>query len=148
MLILVLFDDVFDEFLDLITDVDLLKMLPEDVRALGVGYLKRASIRFKECKKMESINIVEKRFDDDLTLEEITILANLMVVEWLKPIINNIKVMEPVMTTRDYQAFSKANHIDKLMKLKNDTMYESGRMIQNYSQYEHGKEYFGDTDEN
>ena len=122
-----------NSFLNKITDDFLLTMDDEDLQELIDMYRFSANIRFKQCNKLMDRDEDLRQYNQALTDEEIEILANLMVLEWLKPLINSIEVLKQGMSTKDYQMFSQANHLKELMVLRKETNAEINRLIVSYT---------------
>lgn len=127
------YSDVDNVFLNKITDDLLLTLESEDVESLLSRYRKSASVKFKKCKKLSDRDEVLKQYVQTLTDEEIEILANLMVIEWLRSKINSIEILKQTMSTRDYSMYSQANHLDSLIRLKQSTTAEIDSMIVSYT---------------
>jgi hypothetical protein len=115
------YDVIHNRFLGKISDYLLMNMESPDVAELLDGYMVGALVQFKQCSKLSNRDSVARIFNDDLTDEEIEILSNLMVLEWLKPIVNNVEELKNRFSTKDYQFFSPANLLDKLITLRKDT---------------------------
>ncbi len=122
-----------NSFLNKITDDLILTMTGEEIQCMIDAYRVSASTKFKQCNKLSNRDDDLKQYNQTLTDEEIEILANLMVLEWLKPRINSIEVLKPSMSTKDYKAFSNAKHLDSLIKLKKETLAEIDSLIVSYT---------------
>lgn len=85
------YSEIFDYFFNKISDYDLLKNLEEkDILKLCNMYLKSSIAFFTKCKKdLSKRNDQEQMFLIELDQLEIEILASLMVIEWIKPYVNN-----------------------------------------------------------
>ncbi len=81
---------------------------------------------FKKSVVNEEGEIVEQGyFNAVLTYEEISILSNLMVVEWLtRQIMTTENTRQKVYSSSDFKVSSQANHLDKLRKLKESYIAE------------------------
>jgi len=137
------FSVIYDRFMGKISDPDLLSMFEDDMSTLLENYLIVAIVQFRQCKKGQDIDFMEKRFNESLSIEEIEIYASYMVVEWLSPMINNIQSLKPLMVTRDYQSYSQANHLSKMVDLRRDAEAKANRLMVQYSYYTNGNSYFG-----
>lgn len=120
-------------FLSKITDDMLLSMSNEGVQRLLDGFRFSAGTRFKKCQKISKRDETLRVYIETLTDEELEIMANLMVLEWIKPRVNSIELLEPIMSTKDYQTFSNANHLNALQTLLSATKREVDRMMVSYS---------------
>jgi hypothetical protein len=124
---------VDNSFLSKITDDFLLSIPDEDLQKLIDGYRNSASIKFKQCNKLSDRDDDLRQYNISLTDEEIEILANLMILEWLKPLINSIEILKQSMSTKDYKIYSQANHLNELMALKKETNAEIDKLIISYT---------------
>lgn len=68
-------------------------------------------------------------FEDDLTMEEINILAVLMMREWLQRQLTSVENIRMKYSGSDFKMASQANHLSKLISLKNN-VEEQNRHIQ------------------
>ncbi|HSH35656.1 hypothetical protein [Schnuerera sp.] len=122
-----------NSFLNKITDDLILTMTDEEIQDMIDSYRTSAGAKFKQCNKLSDRDDDLRQYNQTLTDEEIEILANLMVLEWLKPRINSIEVLKPSMSTKDYRTFSNAKHLDSLLKLKKETLAEIDSLIVSYT---------------
>ena len=122
-----------NSFLNKITDDLILTMTDEEIQDMIDSYRISAGAKFKQCNKLSDRDDDLRQYNQTLTDEEIEILANLMVLEWLKPRINSIEVLKPSMSTKDYRTFSNAKHLDSLIKLKKETLAEIDSLIVSYT---------------
>ena len=125
---------IYTSFLDKISDQYLASMVDEDLKTLLLKYLNNAVPKFHKCKNDLSQRTDENDgFVDNLTVEEIEILANLMVVEWLRPHVNNLELLKQALTPKDFKLTSQANHLKELQTLRRDTQAEISRLLVDYS---------------
>ena len=122
-----------NSFLNKITDDYLLTMTDEYLQELIDGFRISSSVKFKQCSKLSDRDDNLKQYNQTLTDEEVEILANLMVLEWLRPQINSIELLKQSMSTRDYKIYSQSRHLDSLKALKQDTMAEVDKLIVSYT---------------
>lgn len=120
-------------FISKITDNSLLTMADEFIEKTLDQYRFSAGVRFKKCKKLSDKNEELRQYNQDLTDEEIEILANYMVLEWITPRINAIRNLEPVMTTKDYKVYSNAQHLETLLKAKRDVAQDVDKLMVSYT---------------
>ncbi|MCI9976457.1 hypothetical protein JY742_10020 [Clostridioides difficile] len=122
--------EIFDIFLKQIDDDILALMIQnnkEILEELLLTYLEGATCNFDKCKKDLSIikpsveNEMNGEIKSDLDLNEKYILADEMILFWLRTKIlreDNLRVM---LTDHDYNQKSPANMLDKLLKLQEST---------------------------
>lgn len=126
------YKDIFVSFLGKISDPYLADMTDDDFDALLLKYLNSSIPKFRKCKQDLSLKD-ESGFTETLTDEEIEILANLMVVEWLRPHVNNLELLKQALTPKDFKLTSQANHLKELQTLRRDTQAEISRLLVDYS---------------
>lgn len=129
------YSSIYDEFLDRITDPDLLLLIEADEGATIQSYMEYA---VRECARYVSPTFdlsdrttveldetdsrydensddnTEPAFSDDLDNEVITMIIEYMVLAWLKPYHNNADLLRLHMNTKDFNTTSPANLIDKI----------------------------------
>lgn len=115
-------DNIFNVFLSQI-GTDIIAELPDDIaEELMLTYLNGAIQMFNTCKKDLSISFSEVEgtnvIHSDLDLDEIYILANGMIVYWLKPKIYTLEIIRMGMTDGDFSKKSTAPLLGKLIELK------------------------------
>lgn len=123
--------DIYKRFLaqigkDVISEME--QYLAEELMLI---YLEGAISMFDICEK--DLTIEDYSFKEDLTLNEQYILADGMILYWLKPKINTEKMIDLIITTSDYNIKSPANLLDKLNTLYNDSFYKFRNRINRYS---------------
>ena len=124
---------VDNSFLNKITDDLLLTMTDEYLEKTIDSFRVSASIKFKQCPSLLNRDDVLRQYNSTLTDEEVEILSNLMVLEWLKQRINSIELLKQNMSLKDYHMYSQANHLDTLLKLRKDTSSDIDRLIVSYT---------------
>ena len=130
------FHCVYDRFLSKITDDLYLELTEADTYADLLSILINAipGFEFPRCPifnynivtyaseygEGKTENLEEKRgfFNCALTAEEIDILADLMMIEWLGRQIASVENIRMKYSGSDFKFTSQANHLDKLLKTK------------------------------
>lgn len=129
---------IYEEFLDKITDPDLLLLAEDDQEATKRAYLEYAvrkcamyvAPKFDLSKRTvveitdedpslddESQMVVTQKleaFEDDLDNHVIVMLTEYMVEAWLKPYLNNADLLRLHMNTKDFNTTSPANLVEKI----------------------------------
>lgn len=105
-------------------------MIIDDLTSL----LNKAVVRFSYPR----LNLRDKddeaqEFAVDLDLEEIEILATGMVAAWARRELYNIDILTQTMTTKDYNSYSQAPHINALIRTADDADKRLKRMLIKYS---------------
>ena len=110
------YKEIFDNFKDKITDYDL-PLYTDDIQyEILCSILRKACAKFgRICKSDLSTRDDEvMSFGCDLKIEEIDILTEWMVYEWLTPYLNNIENLRNQLNTKDFSFFSPANLLEKI----------------------------------
>lgn len=111
---------------DLVLDI---QMLEEDWFML----LRSAINRFMFPRISLEFNEELQCFNEELTEQEIQVLAVFMRNEWLKRALYTYSLIRQEYSTKDFQLTSQANHMDKLKQLVELSDYECKHMINLYS---------------
>ena len=128
------FADVYERFLQKISDYSFLNLQAEQIEERLKGYLFSSIPKFKQCKKyIRDIDDVMETFNSDLDSEEKEILSHLMVVEYMMPQILTSQLMKQSLSDRDFKTYSQANQIRELINVKNEMQSEVERMIMSYT---------------
>lgn len=125
---------IYEEFLDKITDPDLLLLAEDDQEATKKAYLeyavkkcsmyvhpqfdlsKRTTVEVAVEEYDDEDPVVEEveAFEDDLDNSVIVMLTEYMVEAWLKPYLNNADLLRLHMNTKDFSTTSPANLVEKI----------------------------------
>lgn len=129
---------IYEEFLDKITDPDLLLLAEDDREATKRAYLEYAvrkcamyvAPKFDLSKRTvievadedpsldDESQIVDTQkleaFEDDLDNHVVVMLTEYMVEAWLKPYLNNADLLRLHMNTKDFNTTSPANLVEKI----------------------------------
>ena len=123
--------DIYKRFFFLFFKDVIAELEQELAEELMLIYLEGAISMFDICEK--DLTIENSSFKEDLTLNEQYILADGMILYWLKPKINTEKMIDLIIATSDYNIKSPANLLDKLNTLYNDSFYKFRNRINRYS---------------
>ena len=130
---------IYEEFLDKITDPDLLLLAEDDQEATKRAYLeyavrkvarhvapkfdltKRTTVSTEDYtiqtyggSEEEPVIVEDEAFEDDLDDDVIVMLTEYMVEAWLKPYLNNADLLRLHMNTKDFNTTSPANLVEKI----------------------------------
>ena len=110
------YSDVINSFIMKIEGYKLLTLLPEDREEVIMFYLNSARSKFyKKCKHdLLDVDTENKLFLDTLTIDEIDILSEIMIVEWLSPQIYSDELLESRLNTKDFTEYSPAKLIEQI----------------------------------
>lgn len=107
------YDFVTGVFLQKITEFELLQLAEDDRSEVVDGYLARAIPSFRRvCKYDLTSNDERREFIEDIADEDVDeivdILSEGMLVQWLKPYVYKQELLESVLNTADFSAYSPA----------------------------------------
>ncbi|MNP49945.1 hypothetical protein D3C76_1441660 [compost metagenome] len=80
----------------------------------------------------------DKDFNNDLNDEEILILGNLMIIEYLKPQIISLENIKQSISSKNFVLTSQANFLQSLLTLRDTIKSEVNKLILDYT-YNNGK---------
>ena len=143
------FSSIYSEFFNRVTDDLYITMTPEQTEKDMFSFLRRGIVRFSYCRNnlsdrtkttfdAEGNILVEGYFTANLTDEEIEILASWIEYFWLSRQVTDLNIIRLAFTDGDFEKSSQANHLDKLLKLKNNLYGEVMKLQQNYSRVRNG----------
>lgn len=125
------FQSIYDRFLGKITDDMYMEWTYEDTIADLKNILIDAIPGF-EFPRFPLYDYGENSYNVTLTSEEINILALLMYNTWLQRQVASIENTRMKYSGSDFKMTSQANHLDKLMKLKQEAERQSLHMQRLY----------------
>lgn len=111
------YEVVFKSFLGKIRD-DLYLSTDTEMIENDLTILLNGAIPYFNYPKVDIRNKDDEalRFNVDLTVDEVEILAMAMVIEWTEREIYNVDMLRQSMTTKDFNTYSQASHINALGK--------------------------------
>jgi len=116
------YDLIFPKFMHEIDDFDLTSLNEEQMLTENKLTLSKAVSLFKKCKQLLTRDDELEEFTNDLTEEEMWILADYMRKVWLDEKINNGELLKLRLTDKDFKTFSPADLLGTMSKLK--TQYD------------------------
>ena len=126
------FTEVYNMFLSRITDYSILTLNEDEINEEFNLIMKKALAKFKTKKNLMP-DYELGQFNRELDEMEILIISLAMVSEWLQPKILSITLLKNQLSMKDFQQFSNANQLDKLMELKKITDKDFHYWMQQYS---------------
>lgn len=134
------YDTFVGEFLEKITERDLLALAPEERDDIVFGYMKRAISGFKKNCKYDlttTRNEESKSFDVDIAPEDlddiVDIVSEGMIVQWLKPYVYRQELLENAINTRDFTTYSPAELLMRVGNAYAKAQKDYTQMIREYS---------------
>lgn len=131
------FESVYDRFLGKITDDMYLEWTPEDTKKDILNILLDAIPMFEFPRK--KLTYEGTSFTEDLTEEEINILAVLMMNAWLQRQITSVENIRMKYSGSDFKMTSQANHLSKLIELKKESERQNTHIQRLYKRRRPGK---------
>ena len=125
------FQEIYNRFLGKITDDMYMEWTFEDTIADLKNILMDALPGF-DFPRFPLYDFEEDSYNVDLTSEEINILALLMYNTWLQRQVASIENTRMKYSGADFKMTSQANHLDKLIKLKQEAERQSHHMQRLY----------------
>lgn len=133
------FQTIYDTFFSKITDDMYLSLSDEDTANELFSFLKNAIIRFRYPRiDIRDYDSDLEQFTNDLDIDEIEILAEIMKLSWIKRQIETIELLKMKFSDRDFQLTSQANHLAKLLELRNIQQKEVNKMQEEYGRVNKG----------
>ena len=137
--------DIFTAaFLSKVSEFDLLAMEDTERTETVDGYMKRAIADFrKNCKYDFSTTADDTRrqFDVEVPDEDmdelVQIISEGMLVQWMKPVVYRQEIMENILTTRDFSAYSPAELLRRVREAYDLARRDFIQMVREYS-FNHG----------
>ncbi len=134
------YSDVYNVFLNRITDYDLPAFTEENRETILHGFMINACSKFKRvCKKVSKVDLSDrdetnKQFNSVLSDEQIDIITTGMIMEWVKPKYYLDENMRNMLNTKDYNmAASPVNVLGGVRNTYDQVKREFESAINKYS---------------
>lgn len=127
------FTVLYDSVLSKIRDYDFFNMKQDEIYEVLSDYLRPAIAAFRSCKQDISKR-TEEGFECTLTDTEVEILANYMAIAYLDS--NYIRVplaLKQTLSSKDFNAFSPANHLEKMVEMREKYRKDNETLLVRYS---------------
>lgn len=129
------YDLIYNNVLPKFKDFNIPTMDENDVREMLHEHLTAAIVSFHTCKKDLGDRDDElKQFNIDLSDNEIEILSNYILLSFIDS--NYIRVptvLKASLSSKDFNAFSPANFLDKLILMSNTYLSRNETLLSRYS---------------
>lgn len=135
------FTEVYAKFLKLIDDPDLAYFTDEEIEAHLKEYMLDAIQLYFIPTPKELEDMSDDGFNTIIPLKVQSILANAMLLVWIKPKIYKERLMRSAIADRDYTELSHANQLSTLERLRTNAMNEIKEFVMDYWYYD--KEFEG-----
>lgn len=121
--------EIYDRFLQKITDFNLPQLDESEIQLICRGYMNSAIAKFKKCQSDLSLrDDVLLCFDEELIDVEKEILALQMVCEWVEPQVNSTLLLSQMVGWKEDKFFAQSNQISALKALR-DSAEERARTL-------------------
>ena len=126
------FADIYSKFLNLIDDPDLALLTNADADFQMKQYLSDA-IHLYFTPTPPELQLTEDESFTEVVPERLqSILANAMLLVWVKPKIFKERLMRSAIADRDYSELSHANQLSVLEKLRQNATYEVKEFVMDF----------------
>lgn len=128
------YQEIFALFTNKITDYNLPSLTQDEAEFRMMKFLDSSISRFTPyCQKdLSDKDDTLKQFNIDLSTLEKEILALMMVYEWTNSFVLSEEFLKQKLGTKDYQIYSPANHLEKLIQLRSSIQNEIDDLIKLY----------------
>lgn len=127
------YQEIIDNFIKMVKEYKFLKLEETDRDQWVIDLLNSACSKFYKKCASDLTTRTETGFEATLTSDEIDILCNLMIVEWLKPYLFSVENFENVMSTKDYSMYSPANILKEIKNTYEVTRLNCKRLMTDYT---------------
>lgn len=126
---------VYQEFVFKIRGYELLSLYSDEREELAKIYMNSACRKFNKKSKhnLYTRTKADDGFEETLEEEEIDIITEWMVVEWLKPQLHSDELLESRLNTKDFTEFSPAKLIEQIRGVYKEAEKRVKYMTINYT---------------
>lgn len=129
------YEVIYDNIIYKFRSYDIVDMTEEEIEEQLHDYLIPAITRFHICRKDLNDRDEElKQFNTDLSTDEIEIISNFCLIEYLdSTYIRTSTLLKVNLSSSDFNAFSPANMLDKLILMRDTYRRENEMLLSRYS---------------
>ena len=129
------YEKVYENLLPKFRSYEIPMMTSDEVREYLHDYLISATTKFHVCRKdLSDRNDILQRFNTDLSDTEIEILSNYTLLEYIdSTYIREPSLLKVTLSSKDFNAFSSANMLDKLMNMRKTYLAENETLVSRYA---------------
>ena len=129
------YEKVYENLLPKFRDYDIPLMSVDDVKDYLHDFLVPAISRFYVCRKdLNNRNDLLERFNVELSDVEIEILSNYALVEYIdSTYVRTPTLLKASLSSTDFNSYSPANMLDKLMSMRNRYISENETLLSRYA---------------
>ena len=129
------YEKIYENLLPKFRSYEIPFMSPDEVREYLHDFLIPAIPKFHVCKKdLTDRNEILERFNVKLSDEEIEILSNYVLLEYLdSEYVRTPTLLKLALPSSDFKAFSPANMLEKLMNMHKQYLSENETLVMRYA---------------
>lgn len=129
------YEKIYENLLPKFRSHEIPMMNTDEVRDYLRDYLIPATAKFHVCRKdLSDRDDILERFNVDLSSIEIEILSNYTLLEYIdSTYIRTPTLLKVNLSSKDFNAFSPANMLDKLMAMRKDYLSENETLVSRYA---------------
>lgn len=129
------YEKIYENLLPKFRSYEIPMMSTDEVREYLRDFLIPATSKFHVCRKdLSDRDDILERFNVDLSDVEIEILSNYTLLEYIdSTYIRTPTLLKASLSSKDFNAFSNANMLDKLMSMHKTYLAENETLISRYA---------------
>ena len=129
------YEKIYANLLPKFKDYEIPLMTEEEVKLLLNDFIAPAVSKFHVCEKdLTDVDEENECFNEDLSGTEIEILSNFALLEYLDSnYIRTPTILKATLSSSDFNAFSNANLLNKLLEMKNVYRKENETLLSRYA---------------
>lgn len=129
------YEVLYENLLPKFRSYDIPLMSSDEVKDFLRDYFVPAIARFHVCRKdLNDRDDLLERFNVELSTMEIEILSNFMLLEYLDSnYVRTPTLLKVSLSSSDFNAFSPANFLDKLMAMRSTYLSENEGLLSRYA---------------
>ena len=129
------YEKIYENLLPKFRDYDIPIMSVDEVKDYLHDYLVPAISRFHVCRKdLNDRNDILERFNCELSDIEVEILSNYALLEYIDSnYVRTPTLLKVNLSSTDFNAFSPANFLDKLMSMRKNYLTENETLLSRYA---------------
>lgn len=129
------YEKIYENLLPKFRSYEIPLMTEEDVKEYLHDYFIPAISRFYICRKdLNDRDDIKEQFNSDLSDTEIEILSNYLLLEYIdSTYVRTPTLLKVSLSSSDFNAFSPANMLDKLMEMHKTYLSENETLLSRYA---------------
>lgn len=129
------YEAIYENLLPKFQDYDIPIMTEDEVKEYLHDFLVPAIARFHVCRKdLNDRDDLLERFNVELSVMELEILSNFCLIEYLdSKYVRTPSLLKVSLSSKDFNAFSPANHLDKLLSMRKAYESENASLLMKYA---------------